>query len=170
MHTEYPLVDQRRYRHVVEHGTETAPQWRIVPALYLIEKPIYFCYGLRFVIATKQVDVLGELYFPRKEQTDELSAILATIHVVAHKEVSIFFDLFRIGFLLIIELLFLLIFDIVITIISSCYIIIRCDSTPYFLGWLLYRTRRSTHMREYLKHVVKLTVKVSSNLDGCLQL
>lgn len=70
MHAQNSFIDQGRYRHVIKHIGETAPQRWVVPPFDFIEEAVNTGDCLRLVVSTQQEEMVGELNFPSEKQTD----------------------------------------------------------------------------------------------------
>lgn len=122
MHTQYPLVNQGCHRHIIEHAAEAAPQHQVVPPPDFVPESIHSGDGLRLVVSSQQKDVIRILYLPGNQEAYYFGAILPSVNVITHEEVSIFADfldtiVFIIQFFLLVEILL----GAIITVVSGAH-------------------------------------------------
>ena len=86
VHTQDTIVDDRGDRQDIEAGAELSPDAHVVPALAFIVKSVHSVDGLALVIASEQVEVLGELDLVREQQCDRFNTLLTSVNVVANKQ------------------------------------------------------------------------------------
>ena len=87
MHGENLLVDDCRNWKAIEAIGEGLPQLDIVPPLAFVVEPVDPVDGGTFVISAENEEVLGILDFVRKEKADCFQRLLASVYIVAEKEI-----------------------------------------------------------------------------------
>jgi hypothetical protein len=87
VHSEDLLVNDGCNGQAVEAVGECLPQLDVVATLALVVEAIDAVDGRALVVAAQDEEVLGKLDLVREEQADGLERLLATIYVVAEKEV-----------------------------------------------------------------------------------
>jgi hypothetical protein len=87
MTTENLFINDGCYRQAVEAICEGLPELNIIPPFTFIIETIDSVNAGTLVIAAQQEEVLWILNFVRKQQTDGLQGLLATVHIIPQKEV-----------------------------------------------------------------------------------
>ena len=86
MHAKNSIVDNGSSWEHIEAKAEFFPNLNSVPSFALVVESIHSIDGLALVVASQQVEVLGELDLVGEEQGYGFNTLLSTIHIVANKE------------------------------------------------------------------------------------
>jgi hypothetical protein len=72
---------------VVEAVVERLPERELVSPLDFVEESVYTSDSLALVVTAKDDDLLWESYLQGEKQADDLTALLAAVHVIAEEQV-----------------------------------------------------------------------------------
>lgn len=87
MHAKDLLIDNRSTWETVEAVGKSLPELDTKASFALIIKAIDPIDGGTLVVSTQYEEIFGVLDLVRQQQTDRLETLLATVHVVAQKDV-----------------------------------------------------------------------------------
>lgn len=87
MHSEDFLINDGCDRQAIEAVGECLPQFNVVPPLTLIVEAIYSVDRSALMVSSEDEEILRIFDLVCKEQTNGFERLLASIHVVAEKEV-----------------------------------------------------------------------------------
>lgn len=88
VHTHDLLVDESCKWHVVEAIPESLPQGDLVPSLDLIEEAVDPGDGLTLVVASQDDNLVRVFDLQGEKEADDLTALLSSVDIVAHEQVS----------------------------------------------------------------------------------
>jgi len=88
MHAHDFFIDECNKWHIVKAVVKRLPHGNFIASLNFIKKSINSCNGLRFMVSTQNYDLQWISYFKCKQEADNFTALLSSIDVVSHEEVS----------------------------------------------------------------------------------
>jgi len=90
VHAQNFVLDAAGDRHAVEGVGEDAPELDAVTALALVVEAVDAVQGGAFVVAAKEEELVGVLYFVAEEEGDCFYALLGSINVISHEDIIAF--------------------------------------------------------------------------------
>jgi hypothetical protein len=83
MHAKDSVFDQRSYRKIIKQVAKLLPNFVTVSLSTFCIKSVDSVYHCRLVISSKKKEVLGELDFVSKEQTNGFYVLIASVNVIS---------------------------------------------------------------------------------------